>query len=103
MEAKDLFSISKRLFYKVKWEGEYFHIGQLPHKDIDTLMHTISNYFQSDSVHLILDRQHSKTISLTALHSFLQTSDENFVLWDEHFNSSIDYHSIGVFRKGRIS
>ncbi|PWJ38649.1 hypothetical protein [Sediminitomix flava] len=102
MDSRDLFNTSKRLIHKVNWEYEYYHIGQSPNKDVKTLVRLISDYFQTTKVHLILDRQNSRTISLTELELLLQTLDDNYVLWNEHFISSIDHKSIGVYRKGRI-
>ncbi|ANQ49476.1 hypothetical protein MY04_2102 [Flammeovirga sp. MY04] len=102
MESRDLFNTSKRLLYKVDWENEYFHIGQPPTINMKSFLKTISNYFESKKIHLILDRQNSRSIPIIDLEQCLTSLDFNYLLWEENFSFVIEYNSIGVFRKGRV-
>ncbi|NME68585.1 hypothetical protein [Flammeovirga aprica] len=90
MNARELFNISKALLSKVEWERQYFHVGQIPDKDIKTLITVIANHLNTKKIHLILDRQKSRTLSINELEVYFKDNDEECIVWDEHFKFCLE-------------
>jgi hypothetical protein len=109
MDTRLIYSTSEKIKLKIDWikpaDTEWIYCGAAGEVKWDVVAEELNRFFDGDAFYIATTRTNSFPSDKDGLLSSIQNlvGKKNFIIWCVDFQKAVEFHQIGVFRKGAFS